>query len=203
MRIAERGMHMVRMILLIMLAALAASPAAASAATPEQDQRFGHWLMHGSSGFARASTENAEGAVLGFMCGNSNCAYFLYPQWTCPDGQKYFAVVSSEAGGSVSRLTCRTVEGASFLMIDDDHISKMLVGRDVAFAMPIPGGKFYISHFSMDGVRQAVAATIDLAIPAPSEKASEKAPDDAPPRIIVDVPARRDRGEGSGGKPGQ
>src|SRR5262245_24918037 len=99
----NRGPMMKRLVFSLALVIALAIPAYDLTA-----QNFGNWQIHTQKDYVGTSTLNDSGSLLGQYCypGEGSCVWLLGVRTSCIQGDRYPALVNSEAGSAVVELYC-------------------------------------------------------------------------------------------------
>ena len=133
--------------------------------------RAGDWEYGADAELAAASTQNAEGAMLGLVCSPS-CIGFLRIDRTCEDGQAYDGLMRSPGRADPLRMECRRIDTGYSLLFTPTaaFIDTLQNGPEVTVAVRLGGDADIVYRFSLNGAFDAVYATLATAIAAGGEQ---------------------------------
>jgi hypothetical protein len=145
--------------LALALVSIAAAPSGVSA----EERRVGAWsvgVMKANEG-TFATTGSDKGSVLGQYCyaAPGHCVWILAADLSCEAGNRYPALVNTEAGAAVLEILCLDLGGKRrFAFTDFDAIDGIVhKARTLRVALPTANGLFRVSRFSLEGASRAVA----------------------------------------------
>jgi hypothetical protein len=124
---------------------------------------WGSWRTTDFGDYTIARTENESGSVFGVLCGKT-CVYFVNFKKDCNAGDPYPAMVNGPSGSFAITLKCYHLGDNRRVLtfdMDDNAIGMLEHGGEVGFAIPLDGGKFGVSRFSLVGGLDAVTAAVE------------------------------------------
>jgi hypothetical protein len=143
---------------LALMLALASSPAGA------REARHGDWIADEGRDYTEAYTSNESGSVFGLLCGRG-CLFYLNILHKCDQGSAYPAMINSDAGAYPVELKCFILDKDYIMTFpaDGDFADILEAGGTIGFAVPLEGGQFGVSRFSLKGSVDAAAAATQRA----------------------------------------
>ena len=137
------------------IAIVAMAAAAPSAFPPDEMAR---WQVSSTPPRPlEAYIRNTAGEEYGLVC-TDTCKYMISIALTCKEGAAIPAIVNSEADAPAIGLTCGHSGAYSTLELSDMDIERLLVGGNIAFALPTASEPIHVSRFSLVGARDAIAS---------------------------------------------
>ena len=137
------------------IAILAMAAGAPSASPPDE---VAHWLVSSKpSRPLEAYIRNTAGEEFGLVC-TDTCKYMISMALACREGAEIPALVNSEADASAVGLTCLHSGAYGMFDLSDTDIERLLVGGNIAFALPTAGEPIHVLRFSLAGARDAIAS---------------------------------------------
>ena len=125
---------------------------------------YGDWTFRPSKDYAFSTTKNTSGSAFGVVCGKS-CSVFVNFMRTCTSKNDYPVMVNSSAGAFHLYLRCHILEGRHLLSADisDQLLDAIESGGEIGFAVPLDGGQFSVSRFSLNGAMPAMRRAVEYA----------------------------------------
>jgi len=129
--------------------------AAPSASSPDE---VAHWQVSSTPPHPlEAYIRNTAGEEFGLVC-TDTCKYMISIALPCREGVEIPAIINSEADAPAIGLTCSHSGAYSTLDLSDTDIEKLLVGSNIAFALPTASEPIHVLRFSLAGARDAIAS---------------------------------------------
>lgn len=124
--------------------------------------KYGAWTFQPAATYAISSTSNGSGSAMGVICG-STCEVFVNFTRSCKQGNSYPVLVNSSGGAAHLYLKCHIVEGRYLLATPAEGLLLDAIesGGEIGFALPLDGGQFNVSRFSLDGAIPAIRRAVD------------------------------------------
>jgi len=131
--------------------------AAAAPSAPPPDETA-HWQV--SSKPPRppeAYIRNTAGEEFALVCAD-RCKYMISIAVSCREGVETPAIVNGDADAPAIGLTCSRSGAYSTFDLSDADIERLLVGANIAFALPTASEPIRVVRFSLAGARDAIAS---------------------------------------------
>jgi hypothetical protein len=146
-----------------------------------ESRTFGDWVVSPSGGIYEAFTANDSGSTFGVICGADDCKFYLrLGISSCDKDASYKTLINSDSGASVFNLSCSplTIEGRKeYVLLIEESLKSLsdplLKTTTIGFAIPMAGGQFKVSRFSMRGFPKAMELIGNLRTKDESEKKSQ------------------------------
>jgi hypothetical protein len=147
-----------RYLVAVALTLALAAPASAAG------KRYGAWSVEDLGTYTEAHTSNDSGSVFGLLCG-TECVFYLNVLRGCTEGELYPAMINSKAGAYPIELKCFVLDKDYVLTFaaGEEHADIFVKGGTIGFALPIDGGAFGVSRFSLNGSLEATMAASAMA----------------------------------------
>lgn len=122
---------------------------------------YGDWTFRPFDGYAISSTLNASGSKLGVLCG-STCVVFVNTARACKQGDSYPSLVNSSTGAMHIWLKCTIIDKLNLLSTPAEGLLMDAIesGGEIGFALPLSGGQFNVSRFSLNGAIPAIKRAV-------------------------------------------
>ncbi|MES2683536.1 MAG: hypothetical protein V4650_08460 [Pseudomonadota bacterium] len=147
----------------------------------ELDFKVNEWRSFDLDKITVVATKNAADDTLSAACSPEKllCYYSLRIFPTCVDGFKTFAIASTDQGAEPLSLEC-TSNG--YLLSPYETINRLILNsNNIAFAVPLEGGRFSVSRFTLVGAvaqLRLMGAKMNKAFEASKNKMHEIIPNE-------------------------
>lgn len=132
------------------------------------DRVIGDWAVDSANGLYEAYTSNSSGSLLGLVCTDAVCKFYLLAEVACEDGHDYLALINTEKGAVSRQLGCMTMTLSGkpqkvILMGDPDWFAQTIRSAStIGIAVPMANGDFQVFRFSLRGSAAALDAAFAL-----------------------------------------
>jgi len=121
------------------------------------------WTVDIGKDYTEAFTNNATGSILGTYCDSKECFSYFEVRKTCEQNQSTPLLINSKLGAIYTSATCFVVlsEGKKRYVnkiVDSNIVQTMTNGDVIGIAIPLVGGEFQVSRFSLKGYSKSINA---------------------------------------------
>lgn len=132
-------------------------------------------------GLYEATTTNDSGSQFGVLCGAADCKFYLrLGLSSCDKDASYKTLINSDNGAYVFNLSCTPLSiggRMEYVLLIEETLKSLsdplLKTTIIGFAIPMAGGQFKVSRFSMHGFPKAMELIGNLRTKDAAEKKSK------------------------------